>query len=208
MRKLRHPNILQMLGIYVTNSDVCLVMEFASRGSMHQIIHSAIPLPWNTRLKAMLLDTCRGMCYLHESNPVIVHRDLKSHNLMVFDNWTVKVGDFGMSRIIDPNKGLSMTACGTPSWTAPEILKGSKYTHKADVYSFAIVFYECVARKEPYDQTPSYQIVLQVAQGYRPVIPENIHSEIVEILQECWAEDPDSRPSFSDIILKLDRISM
>lgn len=89
------------------------------------------------------------MSYLHSFRPPIVHRDLKSHNLLVDHNWNIKVGDFGLSR---PQSLDLMTAAGTPQWTAPEVIRHDHYTTKADVYSFAIIIYELLSGKIPYGQ--------------------------------------------------------
>jgi len=140
MRSLRHPNILQFLGACTDPPDICIIMEFMPRGSLYNIIHDkSIALAWDL-IKRMAIDAAKGMAYLHTSTPKIIHRDLKSHNLLVDENWKVKVSDFGLSRIYGDTQA-TMTACGTPCWTAPEILRNAKYTEKADVYSFGI-FYE------------------------------------------------------------------
>jgi serine/threonine protein kinase len=99
-------------------------------------------LSWS-RVRRIAVDAAKGMAYLHYRNPAIIHRDLKSHNLLVDENWKVKVCDFGLSRIYGDTQGNAMTACGTPCWTAPEILRNSHYTTKADVYSFGIVLWVC-----------------------------------------------------------------
>jgi len=114
-------------------------------------------------IKRMMMDAAKGMNYLHKSNPMIIHRDLKSHNLLVDENWKVKVCDFGLSKILENQSDFNnMTACGTASWTAPEILRNEKYTEKADVYSYGIVLWECVTREDPYVGMPPFQVVLAV----------------------------------------------
>ncbi len=118
------------------------------------------------------------------------------HNLLVGEHWRTKVSDFGLSRMV--NYMNTMTSCGTPSWvftfffglcqylwygllinnkpffssklqTAPEVLRGEKYTEKCDVYSFGIVLWECVTRQTPHEGIPHFQVVFQVGtQGLRP----------------------------------------
>ena len=159
MRALRHPNILQYLGVAQSGSDVCICMEFMSNGSLYRLLHRPDSSYSRRRIKAICMDTVRGMNYLHQQSPPIVHRDLKSHNLLVDSHWTVKVCDFGLSRITEHNQ--TMTACGTPSWTTPEVLRNERYTTKADVYGFGVVVWEMFARADPFPgKFSSFHILL------------------------------------------------
>ena len=148
MKTLRHPNILQYLGIAQSDKEICICMEFMPLGSLYRILHQSDSSFSRKRIKSICLDTARGMNYLHQQHPPIVHRDLKSHNLLVDNHWQVKVCDFGLSRITAQNQ--TMTACGTPSWTAPEVLRNERYTTKADVYGFGVVVWEMFARADPF----------------------------------------------------------
>jgi tRNA A-37 threonylcarbamoyl transferase component Bud32 len=205
MRGLRHPNVLQFLGACTEPPDVYIVIEFMPKGSLYQIIHDkTIALPWD-RIRTIAIDAARGMSYLHNSDPIIIHRDLKSQNLLVDDNWRVKVCDFGLSRIYKDTQSTKMTACGTPCWTAPEVLRRNRYTVKADVYSFGVVLWEMITREEPFKGMPPFQVILLVGtQGQRPDIPNYCPPQYAQLIEDCWQEDPDKRPSFEDIITRLE----
>jgi len=139
------------------------------------------------------------MAYLHSIK--IIHRDLKSHNLLVDKNWVVKVADFGLSRSVDDFNNKIMTACGTPCWTAPEVIRNLRYTYKADVYSFAICLWELLARTDPFPGMPPTQVVLAVAaQNIRPTMDQNWPVTFRSILGKCWDEEPDNRPLFDELI--------
>jgi serine/threonine protein kinase len=184
---------------------VYIVIEFMPKGSLYQIIHDkTIALPWD-RIRTIAIDAARGMSYLHNSDPIIIHRDLKSQNLLVDDNWRVKVCDFGLSRIYKDTQSTKMTACGTPCWTAPEVLRRNRYTVKADVYSFGVVLWEMITREEPFKGMPPFQVILLVGtQGQRPDIPNYCPPQYAQLIEDCWQEDPDKRPSFEDIITRLE----
>lgn len=216
MQSLRHPNIVQLLATYTT-PDLCIVMEYMAKGSLFQLLQRSKraeargapadvwEIGWD-RMRNMMLDAAKGMAYLHHSDPAIVHRDLKSHNLLVDEYFRVKVSDFGLSRmVVEDSKAMqTMTSCGTPSWTAPEVLRGEKYSSACDVYSMAIVLWECVTRSVPYEGVPHFQIVFTVGnQGLRPEIPPDCPHAWANLIVDCWAENPADRPSFDDIMLRL-----
>lgn len=201
MKTLRHPNVLQFLGASLDPPDICIVTEYMPKGSLNRILHDpTIELTWEMKRK-IAIDAAKGMAYLHYRIPSIIHRDLKSHNLLVDDVWKVKVCDFGLSRIITEGQQNQMTACGTPCWTAPEVLNNLGYTTKADVYSFGIVLWEMATRAEPFAGMPSFQVLFAIAnKGVRPVIPDDCPADYKQLVVKCWDQDPNNRPDFKEII--------
>lgn len=207
MRDLRHPNVVQFIGAAFEEPDICIVTEYMSQGSLYHLLHDPnVKISWE-QVRKIALDAARGMAYLHLRTPAIIHRDLKSHNLLVDSSWKVKVCDFGLSRIaVDLHK--TMTACGTPCWTAPEILRNARYTTKADVFSYGIVLWELVTRDEPFSGMPAFQVIFAVGtKGVRLPLPAICPPELIKLITSCWQEDPSLRPPFSDIITYLERIS-
>ncbi|EFA81968.1 protein tyrosine kinase [Heterostelium album PN500] len=205
MRNLRHPNVIQFLGSCTIPPNICICTEYMPRGSLYSILHDPkISLSW-ALIRNMCLDAVRGIIYLHNSNPVILHRDLKSHNLLVDDNWKVKVADFGLSTI---EQTATMTACGTPCWTAPEVLRNQRYTEKADVYSFGIVMWECATRADPYHGMPPFQVIFAVGrEGLRPPVPKG-PKDFITLISDCWAENPEKRPSMEKILVRLEMMDL
>ena len=115
-----HPRVVKLLGLSVADGKLMLVMELVPRGSLRALLSGNAVLKWSKRL-AMLRDAAVGLAFLHSKG--IVHRDIKSSNLLVDDHLSVKVGDFGFATAKQDNG--TMTRCGTPSWTAPEVLAPS-----------------------------------------------------------------------------------
>ena len=200
IKSLRAPNIVQYLGSTFNPPDICIITEYMSRGSLYDILHNKmIVVEWPLILR-MLSDTARGMTYLHSCNPPIIHRDLKSPNLLVDEFWRVKISDFGLSTVFDRNS-QTMTACGTPYWTAPEVLRNQKYTVKVDVFSFSIIMWECVTRAEPYQNMPPFNVIAGVAhKGLRPNVPLWVPDQYRSLMIDCWQEIADLRPHFSVIL--------
>uniref|UniRef100_A0A0D3GNG8 Protein kinase domain-containing protein n=1 Tax=Oryza barthii TaxID=65489 RepID=A0A0D3GNG8_9ORYZ len=160
--------------------------EYMSGGSLYDFLHkqhNVLDLP--TLLK-FAVDVCRGMCYLHQMG--IIHRDLKSANLLMDKDHVVKVADFGVAHFQD--QGGNMTAeTGTYRWMAPEIqlccwskvINHQPYDNKADVFSFAIVLWELITSKIPYNTMTPLQAA--VYKGLRPGLPENAHSQLLPPFQ-------------------------
>ena len=130
----------------------------------------------------------------------IVHRDLKSLNVLLDEHWRAKICDFGLS-IEDPNLKINVRSrvCGTLPWMAPELLKGSNPTAACDVYSFGIVLWELLTMSSPYSHLNDSEILHGVQDGLRPEIPESVLPFYRDILTRCWASDPLLRPSMSSI---------
>lgn len=200
MKQFRHPNILLYMGHCVESNDICIITEYLKRGSLYHTLHKpTIPLSWSRRI-AFALDAAKGMQYLHAFEPMVLHRDLKSANLLLDENWKVKVCDFGLSRLVE-TIASTMTVCGTPCWVAPEVLRNLSYNAKADVYSFGITLWEIATRSHPYEGLPPFRVVFLVGtQGSRPAVPIDCHVGVAALMQRCWAEDPNERPPFHHIV--------
>ncbi|GAA0186515.1 non-receptor serine/threonine protein kinase [Lithospermum erythrorhizon] len=152
----------------------------------------------------MVLLQARGMNYLHHCNPPIVHRDLKTSNLLVDKNWTVKVGDFGLSRLKHETYLTTKTGKGTPQWMAPEVLRNELSNEKADVYSFGVILWELATQKIPWDNLNSMQVIGAVGfMDQRLEIPKDVDPQWAAIIESCWLSESQSRPSFQELMEKL-----
>ncbi|KAF2075586.1 hypothetical protein CYY_003129 [Polysphondylium violaceum] len=196
--KLRHPNIVLFMGACTEPASPCIVTEFLSRGSLANILlDETIDMDWGLRLQ-LGFDCARGMTYLHSRNPIIIHRDLKTDNLLVDDSWQVKVGDFGLATV--KSHTFAKTMCGTTGWVAPEVLAEEGYTEKADVYSFAIVLWELLTRLIPYAGKNTMQVVRSIDRGERLPMPDWCPPAYAKLINRCWDTDPTNRPSFPEIL--------
>jgi len=201
LRHLRHPNIVLFMGTCIEEKDMSIVTEFMKKGSLKDVLTST-KLDWKMILK-IAIDAATGMNYLHTYDPPIIHRDLKSMNLLVDGSFNVKVSDFGLARFTTSNKAT--TFCGTLQWTAPEILLGVGYTTKADVYSYGVVLWELFTRSDPHKNLSQAAIISGVAQqNIRPPIPADCPPAYAQLMRDCWESDPQKRPSFADILTRLE----
>ncbi|ELP87777.1 serine/threonine protein kinase-transforming protein Rmil, putative [Entamoeba invadens IP1] len=198
MRRLTHPNVLQFFGCGTDENYILIAMALMERGSVHQMLSDkSFYLSWPRRLQ-MLHDVAMGMNYLHTQTPPIIHRDLKSHNLLVDQNWSVKVSDFGLS--VTTGEMIKTTICGTLAWIAPEILSGQPYNTKVDVYSFGIVMWEFLTRDVPYKNVPPQSLPNYVTQvGLRPKLAGEVDNDYLELMTLCWKKQPVFRPDFAEV---------
>ena len=144
------------------------------------------------------------MAYLHSGNPPVLHRDLKSANLLLDESYTAKVCDFGLSRLKEQERSMTGN-CGTVQWMAPEVLANMSYNEKADVYSFGIILWELLSRECPFDGMSPIQCALAVLnRDKRPDIPKWCPPCLHALIKSCVKKEPDQRPSFVQIILALD----
>ncbi|OMO79446.1 hypothetical protein CCACVL1_13675 [Corchorus capsularis] len=204
MRKLRHPNVLLFMGAVYSQERLAIVTEFLPRGSLFKTLHkNNQALDLRKRVK-MALDVARGMNYLHRRNPPIVHRDLKTSNLLVDKNWNVKVGDFGLSRFKNGTFLTTKSGRGTPQWMAPEVLRNEPSNEKSDVFSFGVILWELMTVSVPWNNLNPLQIVGVVGfMDRRLELPESLDPRLASIIRDCWQSDPGNRPSFEEIINRM-----
>ncbi|GLU07017.1 hypothetical protein SLE2022_239970 [Rubroshorea leprosula] len=203
LRAVEHPNVVRFIGACTESTHLCILTEYMSGGSLYDYLHKNHNYLKLCELLKFALDICKGMEYLHQKN--IIHRDLKTANLLMNSNNVVKVADFGVARF--QNQGGVMTAeTGTYRWMAPEVINHQPYDQKADVFSFAIVLWELVTAKIPYETMTPLQAALGVRQGMRPELPRNAHPKLLDLMQKCWETVPSKRPSFSEIIVELEEL--
>ncbi|CAA6663773.1 unnamed protein product [Spirodela intermedia] len=203
LREVQHRNVVRFIGACTNPPNLCIVTEYMPGGNLYDFLHKHNNVPELPLLLKFSIDISKGMDYLHQNN--IIHRDLKSANLLLDVDNVVKVADFGVARF--KHQGGIMTAeTGTYRWMAPEVINHQAYDHKADVYSFAIVLWELATSKIPYEKSTPVQAALGVRKGVRPELPQNMHPGLLNLMQRCWDGNPSKRPSFSEITCELEEL--
>ena len=198
--RLRHPNIILLYGICIEPLKVAMVMEFMARGSLYDVLKNPAELPWSLRL-SMALDLASGLLYLHTQH--IIHRDLKSLNILIDDRMRAKVSDFGLSKIKLTSASMTKGGGGTPHWMAPELFDEAANTPATDVYATGIVFWEIAARKLPYEGKNQMQIGRFIEKGNRETIPAETPSQFAALMTRCWAQRAEDRPDMREVTREL-----
>jgi len=196
MSHLRHPNVVLFMAACTKPPNMCIVMEFMALGSLYDLIHNdLIPdIPIQLKVK-IIYQAAKGMHFLHSSG--IVHRDLKSLNLLLDSKWNVKVSDFGLTRLkssIKAGRGEEQMQGSVP-WMSPEVLEEKDQIDYclADVYSFGIIMWEVLTRDVPYAGMIPAQIAVAVIKlDIRPAMSQSIMAplEYKNLMTSCWHYDP------------------
>eukprot|EP01116_Phalansterium_solitarium_P008959 TRINITY_DN22936_c0_g1_i1.p1 TRINITY_DN22936_c0_g1~~TRINITY_DN22936_c0_g1_i1.p1 ORF type:complete len:525 (-),score=169.82 TRINITY_DN22936_c0_g1_i1:227-1801(-) len=209
MSTIYHPNICLFMGASLTPGKCMIVTELLQTDIEHLLKRRRGQIPLLTKMK-MMRDTALGVNWLHMRNPIFIHRDLKSSNLLVDDNFNVKVCDFGLSQLLERNQMAQdkLNAKGTPLWMAPEVMNFEKFNEKCDVYSYGIVLWEVLTEQEPFAQYQTFESFKLAVCGRheRPPISDAIEPSLKRLIQQCWQPDPSKRPNFTTILKDLDEV--
>ncbi|TKY52788.1 Receptor serine/threonine-protein kinase ALE2 [Spatholobus suberectus] len=158
LSRLHHRNLVKLIGICIEGRRRCLVYELVRNGSVESHLHGddkkSSPLDWEARTK-IALGAARGLAYLHEdSNPRVIHRDFKASNVLLEDDFTPKVSDFGLAReATEGSRHISTRVMGTFGYVAPEYAMTGHLLVKSDVYSYGVVLLELLTGRKPVDMS-------------------------------------------------------
>ncbi|XP_047316720.1 integrin-linked protein kinase 1-like [Impatiens glandulifera] len=210
--QLRHPNIVQFLGAATDKKPLMLITEYLRGGDLHQYLRDKGALSALPAIN-LALDIARGMAYLHNEPNVIIHRDLKPRNVLLVNSSAdhLKVGDFGLSKLIRVEKAHDVYKLtgetGSYRYMAPEVFKHRKYDKKVDVFSFAMILYQMLEGEPPLSNYEPYEAAKIVAAGDRPEFrAKGYHPELQELTKECWSKRMNERPTFLEILKRLEKI--
>lgn len=215
MPRLQHDNLVRFLGVASLERPFRIITEFCSGGCCFELLHNCdhIELCWMQQVK-MCEDVAQAMNYLHAFEPQIIHRDLKSLNLLLSkpvlrpeDKPIVKVSDFGLSRMkeagAEADWGKMTIAAGTCHWMAPEVFVGAEYNEKVDIYSYAMILFEIICREIPFEDEEPAAVGRLTVQGERPdmeAIPPDCPPPLMDLMKSCWDAQPQKRPDFGYIL--------
>ncbi|ELR17849.1 protein kinase domain containing protein [Acanthamoeba castellanii str. Neff] len=203
LKGLRHPNIVQLLGLCKDDTGIYIVTEFIPGGDLRsKLKDDSLELSWLLRVK-IAIDVAYAMNYLHSKK--MIHRDLKSQNLLVCEDWKIKVCDFGFARKAEP-KADFLTMCGTDEWMAPEVGLGEKYDTRADVFSYGMVLCELVTRRKPPRRQAGRAYAFEVKE-LKTRAPPDTPPELMDLIVNCAQFYPEKRPTFRDILQDLKELS-
>uniref|UniRef100_A0A8C9WVN5 Mitogen-activated protein kinase kinase kinase n=1 Tax=Scleropages formosus TaxID=113540 RepID=A0A8C9WVN5_SCLFO len=201
LRKLKHPNIIGFKAVCTQAPCYCIIMEYCAQGQLYEVLRAGRKIT-----PRLLVDwasgIASGMNYLHLHK--IIHRDLKSPNVLVTHNDIVKISDFGTSKELS-DKSTKMSFAGTVAWMAPEVIRNEPVSEKVDIWSFGVVLWELLTGEIPYKDVDSSAIIWGVGSNslHLPV-PSTCPDGFKILMKQTWQGKPRNRPSFRQILLHLD----
>ncbi|XP_020299603.1 mitogen-activated protein kinase kinase kinase 13 isoform X2 [Pseudomyrmex gracilis] len=205
LRKLNHPNIVQFKGVCTKSPSYCIIMEYCPFGPLYDYLRNGGPVP-PEKLVSWSKDIAAGMTYLHAHK--IIHRDLKSPNVLIGQNEVVKISDFGTSRPM-LESSTKMTFAGTVAWMAPEVIRNDPCSEKVDVWSYGVVLWELLSGEIPYKDVDYSAVMWGVGSNILHLpIPASCPEGYGLLIRQCWAAKPRNRPSFKLIEMHLNIASV
>ncbi|KAJ7971754.1 Kinase family protein [Quillaja saponaria] len=226
---LRHPNLVNLIGYCAEGDQRLLMYEHMPLGSLESHLHDLMPdeepLDWNTRMK-IAAGTAKGLNYLHhEANPPVIYRDLKSSNILLDEGFHPKLSDFGLAKFgpTGDRSHVSTRVMGTQGYCAPEYAYSGKLTLKSDIYNFGVVLLELITGRRALENACGRE--KQLVDWARPMLRDQKRSaqladprlwgqysksvlkKALEMASMCLQENPNARPSMSDVVLALDFLS-
>ncbi|KAM0002575.1 putative protein kinase RLK-Pelle-RLCK-VIIa-1 family [Helianthus debilis subsp. tardiflorus] len=223
---LHHPNLVSLVGYCADGDQRILVYEYMSAGSLEDHLFDLppgkAPLPWFTRMK-IALDAAKGLEYLHDkANPPVIYRDLKSSNILLDQDYNVKLSDFGLAKLgpVGDKSHVSTRVMGTYGYCAPEYQRTGQLTVKSDVYSFGVVLLELITGRRAVDTTRRNKDqnlvtwadpILKDPQRFGELVdpllkgdyPEKGLNQAIAVATMCLNEDASVRPLISDVVTAL-----
>ncbi|XP_027798590.2 tyrosine-protein kinase ABL1 isoform X2 [Marmota flaviventris] len=200
MKEIKHPNLVQLLGVCTREPPFYIITEFMTYGNLLDYLRECNRQEVNAVvLLYMATQISSAMEYLERKN--FIHRDLAARNCLVGENHLVKVADFGLSRLMTGDTYTAHAGAKFPiKWTAPESLAYNKFSIKSDVWAFGVLLWEIATYgMSPYPGIDLSQVYELLEKDYRMERPEGCPEKVYELMRACWQWNPSDRPSFAEI---------
>lgn len=199
---LNHPNIIRFREVYRTRiGTLCIVMEYADGSDLLEKMEAAkgVHFP-ESQIVTWFTQIALAIKHCHDRK--ILHRDLKAQNIFLTAKSYVKLGDFGISKILERTYDKAMSLVGTPYYLSPELVQNEPYSFDADIWSLGVLLYEMCCLKPPFDGKSLGDLAMAIVKGKYEPLPACYSAELKELVRELLAVDPKARPTINQILKK------
>lgn len=200
---VHHPNIVRYREHFSDGTFVIIIMDYADGGDLHTRIKEAQrqnpPVLFEPDcVMFWFLQLCMALQYLHENR--ILHRDIKTANVFLTRHNVVKLGDFGISTVLQSTMACAKTVCGTPYYFSPELCQNRPYNNKSDIWSLGVVLYEALTLQRPFNAKSLKELVKKILLGQYETIPSSVPAEVRGLCVSLLQVNPLQRPSINRIL--------
>jgi len=201
LSSLKHPYIVSYRESFSEQSTLAIVMDYADGGDLYHRI-SRTRKAGQSLIERQILrwftEATLALKYMHDKH--VLHRDLKSQNLFLTSSDRLRVGDFGISKVLESTLAFARTAIGTPYYLSPEICQEKPYSFGSDIWALGCITYEMAALRVPFDAQNIQALVQKITRGSTPQVPQHYSQELRQLCGDLLHRDQSQRPTATDII--------
>jgi serine/threonine protein kinase len=200
LKALDHPNIIRFKDAYTSKrGKLCIVMDYADGGDLQtKIKEQKGALFSENQILDWFVQICLAIKHVHDKR--ILHRDLKSQNIFMMRSSRIKLGDFGIARVLSSTKDNAKTMVGTPYYLSPEIIENKPYSFKSDIWALGVLLYEMCTLRPPFDASSLHFLALKIVRGVYPALPAKYSSELKILVESMLSINPEKRPTIGNIL--------
>ncbi len=211
LRKMRHPNIISLIGVGLDQGQVLIITELCEQLSLRSFFKKfKDKIPGKVKLK-IIFDIAKALFHIHCEKPAIVHRDVKPENIFLTGDLKAKLGDFGIAKyqeFVDPGSpGIPQKhadTIATLQYMAPECMLKGQYTVSSDIYAFGVLGWELLHEREAYEGLSEFNMINSIiSDGHSLEFNDSVPPEVAKILSDCMHVNPDARPSAKSVCLQM-----
>ncbi|KAL3852847.1 hypothetical protein ACJMK2_016460 [Sinanodonta woodiana] len=201
LSKFNHPHVLHYFTSFEEEGMLYIVTEYCPNGDLSEYLEALQSKGSKLEEKQILtwfLQTAQALKYLHGLNAV--HRDLKSPNIFLDANYDVRLGDMGLTKILEKPNAKAVTFCGSPYYMSPEIFSCLPYDNKSDIWALGVIVYEMSTLERPFEAMLMHQLVFKIVHGSLPKMPDGYSTGLVSLITAMLSKNPMMRPTAAEIV--------